>query len=218
MTNSNFQAYEQTWQHIDLVIKLLMSAQIELMKRIATHDRTKLVSPEREMFAEVTHKLAGLTYGSPEYQECLNEMLGKALGHHYSHNRHHPEYFKKRNECYKIKNHQVMAQHSMNYNIVLPDDVFGYENLINYLKVKQAEYVSSVNEMNLFDILEMLVDWVAATKRHSDGDIHKSIEINTKRFSLSPQLVEILKNTIPWIDNSFEGLNSQKLLTPPNQS
>lgn len=217
MTDNNFQAYEQTWQHIDLVIKLLMSAQIELMKRIATHDRTKLIPPEREMFAEMTHKLAGLIYGSPEYQECLSEMLGKALGHHYSHNRHHPEYFEKREECYKIKNHQVMAEHSMNNNTVLPDDVFGYENLIKYLEVKQTEHISSINEMNLFDVLEMLIDWVAATKRHNDGDINKSIEINTKRFFLSPQLVEILKNTVLWIDNSFEGLDNQKLLTPPNK-
>jgi hypothetical protein len=87
-----FEAQEQTWRHIDLVTRRLMSAQIELMRRAVTHDRTKLISPEREMFAEMTSKLRGLTYGSPEYKECLEQMKGQALGHHYSHNRHHPEF------------------------------------------------------------------------------------------------------------------------------
>lgn len=40
-----FKAQEQTWRHIDLVMRLLMSAQIELMRRAVTHDRTKLISP-----------------------------------------------------------------------------------------------------------------------------------------------------------------------------
>jgi hypothetical protein len=64
--------------------------------------------------------------------------------------------------------------------------------------------------MNLFDILEMLIDWCAACKRHADGDINKSIEINTKRFNLSPQLVNIFKNTIPSIKDGFEDLHTQK--------
>lgn len=53
-----------------------------------------------------------------------------------------------------------------------------------------------INCMNLIDILEMLCDWKAATMRHNDGDIMKSIEINRDRFVLSDQLVTILKNTV----------------------
>lgn len=52
-----------------------------------------------------------------------------------------------------------------------------------------------VNDMNLLDIMEMLCDWKAASERHNDGNIRKSIEINANRFSLSPQLVRILENT-----------------------
>lgn len=52
-----------------------------------------------------------------------------------------------------------------------------------------------VNDMNLLDIMEMLCDWKAASERHNDGNIRKSIEINTNRFELSPQLVRILENT-----------------------
>jgi len=54
---------------------------------------------------------------------------------------------------------------------------------------------SSINCMNLIDIIEMLCDWKAATLRHKDGDISRSIEINKERFGISDQLVSILKNT-----------------------
>jgi len=53
-----------------------------------------------------------------------------------------------------------------------------------------------VDGMNLIYLLEMLLDWKAATMRHANGDLHRSIEINTERFKLSPQLVAILKNTV----------------------
>lgn len=50
--------------------------------------------------------------------------------------------------------------------------------------------------MSLFDALEMLLDWKAASERmQNGGDILKSIEINTERFKLTPQTVALLKNT-----------------------
>ena len=52
-----------------------------------------------------------------------------------------------------------------------------------------------VNDMNLLDIVEMLCDWKAASERHNDGNIRRSIEISANRFGLSPQLVKILENT-----------------------
>ena len=210
-----FLAYEQTWQHIDLVMRLLTSAQIELMKRAVTHDRTKLIAPEREMFAKMTSKLRGLTYGSPEYKECLEEMLGEALGHHYEHNRRHPEFFKMREESGEIYSYNkfvvLVATNTKNGD---SDDILGLLN--DYFGRKQAEHTSSVNNMNLFDLLEMFIDWTAACQRHADGDINKSIEINTTRFALSPQLVEIFKNTIPWVHDVFIKLSSQQDIQPPN--
>jgi hypothetical protein len=53
-----------------------------------------------------------------------------------------------------------------------------------------------IDDMNLIDITEMFCDWLAATRRHHDGDINKSIEINSKRFNMSPQLVSIFNNTV----------------------
>lgn len=53
-----------------------------------------------------------------------------------------------------------------------------------------------IDGMDLLDIVEMLLDWKAATERHNDGDILKSIEINKERFNISNQLSKILSNTI----------------------
>lgn len=57
-------------------------------------------------------------------------------------------------------------------------------------------YKDGIGGMNLFDIVEMLCDWFAATLRHEDGDIYQSLDINEDRFVISQQLSQILKNTI----------------------
>jgi hypothetical protein len=58
-------------------------------------------------------------------------------------------------------------------------------------------YSNGIDGMDLFDIVELLMDWKAATERmRSGGDIRKSLEINTTRFNISPQLKAILANTI----------------------
>lgn len=54
---------------------------------------------------------------------------------------------------------------------------------------------NGINDMNLIDMIEMLCDWKAASERHNDGNIRKSIEINANRFGMSPQLVKIFENT-----------------------
>jgi len=55
-------------------------------------------------------------------------------------------------------------------------------------------YENGVDGMDLFDLIEMLCDWKAARERTSDGNIFESIDINAKRFEISPQLVNIFKN------------------------
>jgi len=57
-------------------------------------------------------------------------------------------------------------------------------------------YPNGVDDMNLLDLVEMWCDWKAAVKRTASGDIAKSLEINRKRFGLSDQLYNILKNSI----------------------
>lgn len=97
------------------------------------------------------------------------ERLGPALDHHYRWNRHHPEY------------------HAM-------DDCSGYPP--NADDVKSGRAFAS---MNLLDLLEMLADWKAATERHADGDLMKSIEQNADRFGYDESMKTLLKNTAAYM-------------------
>lgn len=57
-------------------------------------------------------------------------------------------------------------------------------------------FKSGIKDMTLVDLLEMIADWKAASERHGDGNIRKSIEINSKRFDIPVELVTILENTV----------------------
>lgn len=57
-----------------------------------------------------------------------------------------------------------------------------------------------INDMNLIDMVEMICDWKAATLRHNDGNLLKSVEINAKRFSMDDQLKQIFINTAKILD------------------
>jgi hypothetical protein len=328
-----------TFRHIERVRNLLNVVMRDLMDRAEKHDQSKLESPEVELFAEFTPKLAGSTYGSPEY-EGFRKAMGPALDHHYAKNSHHPE-FNRQNEVwlpvvgfeghYEVSNYgdirsvdrvversgptgdlfkpgkameqyvtpkgycrvQLQAgknrRHAMVHVLVAeaflanPDSkpqvnhkdgiktnnrsenlewatssenlehayetglkqpsvkwvvtceelgisTFGCDKMAEelhrrgYPKARAASIWrcahdggkhfdltftatrfetwmnSPVNDMSLLDMLEMLVDWKAASERHNDGNIRRSIEINANRFGLSPQLVRILENTVPLLE------------------
>lgn len=145
---SKYDSAQETQEHINTVAAFLLEIATRLALRSMEHDKSKLESPEKEMFDEATPKLKGLTYGSDEYKRALAEM-GEALRHHYANNSHHPEH---------------------------------YEN--------------GINGMNLLDLVEMLCDWKAATLRHDDGNLMRSLDINRERFEISEQLTQILENTV----------------------
>ena len=82
----------ETQKHIESVRKYIRFMIDKIEMRGVKHDASKLESPEVELFAEVTPKLAETTYGSDEYQGFLDK-LKPALDHHYASNRHHPQHF-----------------------------------------------------------------------------------------------------------------------------
>lgn len=55
---------------------------------------------------------------------------------------------------------------------------------------------NGINDMTLVDLVEMICDWKAATAKHEDGDIVKSIDHNVGRFHIMPQLERILRKTV----------------------
>lgn len=61
-----------------------------------------------------------------------------------------------------------------------------------------------IRSMDLVDIVEMLFDWYAATKRHADGNIGQSIDKNEKRFGINEQLSQLFRNTIGLLEGSHD--------------
>lgn len=59
---------------------------------------------------------------------------------------------------------------------------------------------NGIEDMSLIDLIEMFCDWKAASERHNDGNILKSIEKNTTRFGMSQQLARIFANTAKMFD------------------
>lgn len=96
------------------------------------------------------------------------------------------------------------------YGPKLKDSTYGSEEYKQYLKEMQValdhhyaenrhhpeHFKNGIKDMNIVDLIEMLCDWKAASLRHNDGDITKSLEINQKRFEYSDELKQILLNTL----------------------
>jgi len=56
-------------------------------------------------------------------------------------------------------------------------------------------YGDGIKGMSLLDVVEMFCDWKAATERHADGSLDKSISINKERFGYGEVLECIFQNT-----------------------
>lgn len=95
------------------------------------------------------------------------------------------------------------------YSPKLKTSTYGSEEYVTYLSEMQValkhhyannrhhpeHFVTGVDGMTLVDLVEMLCDWKAATERHEDGDLERSLRIQRERFGLTHQLVSILRNT-----------------------
>lgn len=82
----------ETYKHVKRVRHYVDLFVSDLLHRGANHDNSKFENPELELFAENTHKLREVTYGTEAYKNLLVE-LKPAIEHHYSKNRHHPEHW-----------------------------------------------------------------------------------------------------------------------------
>jgi len=160
---SDYDSTEDTKQHIKKVQDNIARLFIDIAKRHAGHDASKLENPEKATFDRVTPLLRELTYGSDEYSAVLATMQ-EALEHHYANNRHHPEHFRgSATLCAPGKTDTILG--------------------------------AGMRGMTLVDLLEMFCDWCAATERHDDGNIGKSIHHNMRRFGFGETLAQIMVNT-----------------------
>jgi hypothetical protein len=79
-------------------------------------------------------------------------------------------------------------------------------------------YENGVNDFDMFDLMEMAVDWCAAVERTKDGDIFKSLEINKDRFLLSNQVYCILYNTFKKLQDNGKIRKPQIQPTNPHKT
>jgi Family of unknown function (DUF5662) len=119
----------------------------EMLRRGRDHDASKFSDAEKPMLDEVLPLLEGVAYGSPAWDEVINQA-GPALEHHYRHNSHHPEHY-------------------------------GNEGVAG---------------MDLFDLVEMVCDWMAAARRNPADGV--KVAYNVRKFGIEPQLAAILENTL----------------------
>lgn len=64
-------------------------------------------------------------------------------------------------------------------------------------------FADGIDGMTLVDVIEMLADWKAATERHEDGSLRRSLTIQQERFGIGPGVMALLWNTAEhfgWLD------------------
>ena len=201
----SYDSRPDTHEHIGQVRGLLLGVAAGLTERAHRHDRSKLESPEREVFDEFTPKLRDSTYGSDEYKSFLGGM-GEGLRHHYEVNDHHPEHFPAA-PAHETSIRVGTAYHPSGdeYTVAAADcdqcdwtergDEGGVRDAAASHEREHHE-PGGIHAMNLIQLTEMLCDWIAATRRHADGDIHRSIDQNAERFGYGDELCRLLHDTV----------------------
>lgn len=192
----------ETYAHIQVVQGFLGRMIRRLTTRSELHDQSKLISPEVEAFDEFTSALKATTYGSDEYKARLATMK-PALDHHYATNSHHPEHY--RWHC-PVCGGSFSGEESPQSDVGndtkrwCPRCCHGGSVIWECELMNKPE--RGICGMTLLDLVEMICDWRAATMRHADGDIRRSIEINQKRFGYSDELRQIFLNTLSEIEDA----------------
>lgn len=84
------------------------------------------------------------------------------------------------------------------------DKLSKFKNLISThhkLNSHHPEYYpNGVNDMNLFDVIEMVCDWKSASFRQANNDFFGTLYINKKRYNIDDQLFNIIQNTVKYIE------------------
>jgi len=162
--------------HISEVRQALEIFESLLRQRGLAHDRTKLEAFEFDAFVKTRPEFKKANYGTPEYEACT-EAIKPAIDHHYANNRHHTAH--RRFVC-----NGCFTEYDTE-----PDrcDRCGYS---------QFQEETGIEAMTLVDLLEMLADWAAASRRSPDVELEDTLDDAFARYGINPQLARIIRNTI----------------------
>jgi hypothetical protein len=157
----------------------------ELFFENETRKHQQEVAKNMLLFAQEIIKRATVHDASkfePPEREIFVEYTPKLKNTEYGSDEY-KKYMKEMDEAIQV--HYSKNKHHPQFN-----DINGY----SYQTLNDP-----IRSMTLFDVIEMLCDWHAATKRHATGDISKSIDINEERFKINEQLSAMFRNTIGWM-------------------
>lgn len=72
----------------------------------------------------------------------------------------------------------------------------GLNHHYEYNSHHPEHFENGIHGMTLFDIIEMLVDWIDASHVGNDVDkFRENLQINAKRFNISDQLLDVIFNS-----------------------
>lgn len=92
---------------------------------------------------------------------------------------------------------------SNEYQKYLRDMGIGLEHHYAVNDHHPEHFTNGIHEMDLVQLIEMLADWKAATLRHADGSLRRSIEQNRTRFGYDEKMSMLLMRTasnLGWLD------------------
>lgn len=62
-------------------------------------------------------------------------------------------------------------------------------------------FQNGIRDMTLVDLVELYLDWHAASKRQLNGNIHKSLDVNQVKYNYTDELKQIMKNTVDVVES-----------------
>lgn len=91
---------------------------------------------------------------------------------------------------------------SMNYNRIRNKCKQAVD--LHYIRNRHhpEHHKDGIRGMNLIDIMEMVVDWMVASRQSKNGNIKESIRVGQERHNFSDDLKDIITNTVDYLNES----------------
>lgn len=140
--------------------------------------------------------VASTTKHIREVQKIMNYVIKELSDRGIKHDKsklEDKEFFNFTKTAHKLKN---MEYNSDEYKNELKNIGSSLEHHYQKNDHHPEHHKNGIKDMDLFQLLEMMVDWSASVKRMKNGSITDSLKKNRERFEIDDSVYPILKNTL----------------------